>query len=313
MRTPVTSMLAPPNHRRLDGRRPAVFGRTSGFTIVEVLVSLVILSIGLLGIAKLVLYSAHSNDSAYLRSRQLQHRAHYGRRQPRLQLPERGVPGGGQSGGLRRLCLEDAPGGSGGRAAFRARLGHRHDDPSDHGDHRRAMGRLGGAIHIRRHRRRRGGAHERHLGNGVTSMSNIPQSLVTQHAARRARGFSIVELMVAITLALIVTAAVMAAFLGSRSSFMNTTGTAAVSDNGRFALDFLQSAVRDAGYMACNTTQRQISLINIGASTIYYNFGQPLGGYEAASTVSNPFTLAAAPGANSGTPVTPDASLTDWH
>jgi type IV pilus assembly protein PilW len=131
-------------------------------------------------------------------------------------------------------------------------------------------------------------------------------------APSRTRGFSIVELMVAVTLALIVTAAVMSAFLGSRSSFMSTSGTAAVSDNGRFALDFLQSAVRDAGYMACNTTQRQISLINIGASTIYYNFGQPLGGYEAASTVSNTFTLAAAPGANSGSPVTPDSSLTDW-
>lgn len=39
-----------------------------GFTLVEVLVSLVVLSIGLLGMAKLVLVSAHSNDSAYLRS-----------------------------------------------------------------------------------------------------------------------------------------------------------------------------------------------------------------------------------------------------
>ena len=39
-----------------------------GFTIVEVLVSLVILSIGLMGIAKLMLLSSHSNDSAYLRS-----------------------------------------------------------------------------------------------------------------------------------------------------------------------------------------------------------------------------------------------------
>jgi type IV pilus assembly protein PilV len=42
--------------------------RTRGFTLVEVLVSLVILSIGLLGIAKLMLFSSHSNDSAYLRS-----------------------------------------------------------------------------------------------------------------------------------------------------------------------------------------------------------------------------------------------------
>lgn len=39
-----------------------------GFTLVEVLVSLVILSIGLLGIAKLMLVSSHANDSAYLRS-----------------------------------------------------------------------------------------------------------------------------------------------------------------------------------------------------------------------------------------------------
>jgi type IV pilus assembly protein PilV len=44
----------------------------AGFTIIEVLVSLVVLSIGLLGIAKLVLFSAHANDSAYLRSQATQ-------------------------------------------------------------------------------------------------------------------------------------------------------------------------------------------------------------------------------------------------
>ena len=65
-------MLASSSHRGLGGRRSSAAGRTSGFTIVEVLVSLVILSIGLLGIAKLVLYSAHSNDSAYLRSQATQ-------------------------------------------------------------------------------------------------------------------------------------------------------------------------------------------------------------------------------------------------
>jgi type IV pilus assembly protein PilV len=42
--------------------------RSDGFTLVEVLVSLVVLSIGLLCIAKLMLFSSHSNDSAYLRS-----------------------------------------------------------------------------------------------------------------------------------------------------------------------------------------------------------------------------------------------------
>jgi type IV pilus assembly protein PilV len=72
MRPPETSLLAPSGPRERGTRRPAAAGRASGFTIVEVLVSLVILSIGLLGIAKLVLYSAHSNDSAYLRSQATQ-------------------------------------------------------------------------------------------------------------------------------------------------------------------------------------------------------------------------------------------------
>ena len=65
-------MCTSATHRDYADRRPALAARAAGFTIVEVLVSLVILSIGLLGIAKLVLYSAHSNDSAYLRSQATQ-------------------------------------------------------------------------------------------------------------------------------------------------------------------------------------------------------------------------------------------------
>jgi type IV pilus assembly protein PilV len=41
--------------------------RGRGFTLIEVMVALVVLSIGLLGIGKLVLFSARANDSAYLR------------------------------------------------------------------------------------------------------------------------------------------------------------------------------------------------------------------------------------------------------
>ena len=42
--------------------------RMRGFTLVEVLVALLVMSIGLLGIGKLVIVSARANDSAYLRS-----------------------------------------------------------------------------------------------------------------------------------------------------------------------------------------------------------------------------------------------------
>jgi type IV pilus assembly protein PilV len=58
----VTSMNTPTQYRRHGA------SHMGGFTLIEVLVSLVVLSIGLLGMAKLMLLSSHSNDSAYLRS-----------------------------------------------------------------------------------------------------------------------------------------------------------------------------------------------------------------------------------------------------
>lgn len=49
-------------------RAPHPTRSSNGFTLVEVLVTLLVLSIGLLGIAKLLLVSSRANDSAYLRT-----------------------------------------------------------------------------------------------------------------------------------------------------------------------------------------------------------------------------------------------------
>jgi len=43
-----------------------------GFTLIEALVALVVLSVGLLGVAKLVLGAVHADDSAYMRSQATQ-------------------------------------------------------------------------------------------------------------------------------------------------------------------------------------------------------------------------------------------------
>ncbi len=44
----------------------------SGFTLIEALVALVVLSVGLLGVAKLVLGAVHADDSAYMRGQATQ-------------------------------------------------------------------------------------------------------------------------------------------------------------------------------------------------------------------------------------------------
>ena len=123
---------------------------------------------------------------------------------------------------------------------------------------------------------------------------------------KRARGFSLIELMVAITLALIVTAGVISVFVGSRSAFNATSGTAALTDGGRFALNFISDSVRGAGNMACMRASGLQSILNVAGSplTSASSFGQALGGYEAV-VAGNAYN--AAPW-----PVAADGNNGDW-
>jgi type IV pilus assembly protein PilW len=122
----------------------------------------------------------------------------------------------------------------------------------------------------------------------------------------RARGFSLVELMVAITLALIVTAGVISVFIGSRSAFNATSGTAALTDGGRFALNFISDSVRGAGNMACMKASQLNGILNpIGTPlTMSTSFTQALGGYEAKNP-TNAYNIAP-------WPVAADGNNADW-
>lgn len=123
---------------------------------------------------------------------------------------------------------------------------------------------------------------------------------------RSEHGFSMVELMVAVTLALVITGGAISVFVGSRSAFQNTTGVQTLTDGGRFALGFIEQSARGAGYMACNTAARQINLLNAGSTPLPYTFTQPVGGFEASNTgVGDAYPLVSAP-------VTPDPALADW-
>lgn len=77
-------------------------------------------------------------------------------------------------------------------------------------------------------------------------------------APRRIAGLSIVELMVALTIGLILLAALTRLFVTSRSTYTLEEGLARVQESGRFTMEFLAQDIRMAGYIGCasstNTT-----------------------------------------------------------
>ena len=111
---------------------------------------------------------------------------------------------------------------------------------------------------------------------------------------RREHGFSLVELMVAITLALVLTGAVISVFVGSRTAYQSTAGVGALSDGGRFALSLIGESVRGAGNLACNSAMTATSdAALLGGTTFANNFVQGVTGFEANGT-GNPLPAAIA-------------------
>jgi type IV pilus assembly protein PilW len=103
---------------------------------------------------------------------------------------------------------------------------------------------------------------------------------------RRLRGFSMVEMMVAIMLSLVVMVAVVSVFVGSRAAYQSTSGVAAVTDGGRFATNFIEESARNAGWFACNHADVNTSLdyLNWVASPLQFDFRYAIGGFEATNT-----------------------------
>ncbi|MGK7295809.1 MAG: PilW family protein [Candidatus Wenzhouxiangella sp. M2_3B_020] len=63
----------------------------------------------------------------------------------------------------------------------------------------------------------------------------------------RAMGFSLIELMVAITLGLLLTAGMLQLFQGTKVTFNTNDALARVQENGRFTLELLKRQIREAG------------------------------------------------------------------
>lgn len=69
-------------------------------------------------------------------------------------------------------------------------------------------------------------------------------------------GFSLVEVMVALTLSLLLLSAIFQVFTSSKASYRMNEGLARIQETGRFVVDLLSSALRMAGYQGCLTRNK---------------------------------------------------------
>ena len=94
------------------------------------------------------------------------------------------------------------------------------------------------------------------------------------------RGFSLIELMVAMTLGLILMGGVISIFQSTKVTYNTNEKTARLQENGRVALDFLTHDLRSAGYLGCSKVPKWfVSTLN-GQTTFLWNYSTPLQGYE---------------------------------
>jgi type IV pilus assembly protein PilW len=99
-----------------------------------------------------------------------------------------------------------------------------------------------------------------------------------RHAAR---GFSLVELMVSMVVALVVMAAALRVFVGMRESFRLEDALSRLQENARYAAETLALDARQAGFAGCITTVNNL-LNPAGANydPALYDVTRPLTGFE---------------------------------
>lgn len=103
----------------------------------------------------------------------------------------------------------------------------------------------------------------------------------------RLRGFSLVELMVAMALSLVLLGGVLAIFASSKKTYETTDRLSRIQETGRYALDSIVRDLRGAGFVGCMQRATFSSTLN-NADTLMWNFQFPVQGFDAQSGTWDP-------------------------
>jgi type IV pilus assembly protein PilW len=121
-----------------------------------------------------------------------------------------------------------------------------------------------------------------------------------RHRAR-SRGFSLIELMIAMLLGLIVIGGVTSVFLAGRQSYRSNEALSDVQDSSRVAYEMVARDIRDAGVTACNNNGRVANVLNDSGTDWYADWDNALHGYDASADASGTVVTQADPAVATGT------------
>jgi type IV pilus assembly protein PilW len=108
-------------------------------------------------------------------------------------------------------------------------------------------------------------------------------------SARCRRGFSLVELLVALVITLFLFAGMIQLFIGNRQTYRFHNALSRLQENGRFALEILSRDVRTTGFTGCPPTNTLVNVLN-SPTDWWKNFGAgSLVGYD--GDTSNPLNV----------------------
>jgi type IV pilus assembly protein PilW len=89
---------------------------------------------------------------------------------------------------------------------------------------------------------------------------------------RRSKGFSLIELIIALGLGVVVTAGIVTLFVGNNETYSLLNNQARLQENARYALDFVSRSARSAGYFGCDPEPTKIYNSLNGAWTQLFEF-----------------------------------------
>ncbi len=124
--------------------------------------------------------------------------------------------------------------------------------------------------------------------NRPAQPTHTPQRAISRRpgrgpTGRRSRGFSLIELILALALGLLVVTGIVNLFVGNSQTYSILNGQARLQENARFAFEFISRAARTAGFFGCAPEfDNLVNTLNAPGwnSMPEFDLGQAVSGHE---------------------------------